>query len=430
MKPLNVYAVWPPKGTASFYYRIGVPLSTAEDLGLPVKAIIDQNLADTPPEERIRNFCECDVTILYQPIGDQPINNIRGVNQFIPTKRDGEWKWPPTVIVETDDNLFNVSPLNHAYKNLGYKDMAGREIPVGNQVGVIANGEKRVLWTDGTGGFSIARNRQLIQSWKTILQLCDVVQCSTEPVAEELQKEVTPRRVKVWPNLVRLDHYEQVDLKEDPGKVKILWQGGVAHYEDWYPLRDALGNITKKYPQVEWVIWGALFPWAKELIPSHRLIYKPWCPYSEYKLRMAMIGHDISLAPLTDNLFNKCRSAIKFYESSVLYKPAATLAQRTGAYKREIIEGETALMFGTPEEFEEKLSLLIEDQLLRKRLAANAKDWVNENRNAMREVPKIVQFWEELREERQREQPHVSDQHWAEIEAEAEREQQEELAQG
>ena len=138
-----------------------------------------------------------------------------------------------------------------------------------------------------------------------------------------------------------------------------------------------------------------------------------------------MIGHDISLAPLSANVFNNCRSAIKFYEASVLKKPAATLAQNTGPYKEEILDGKTGLLFETPEEFEQKLSRLIEDVAERRMLAANAKDWVSENRDAMKRVPEVVAYWEGLREEKQWEQPHPGDEQWAEIEEEAAREEAE-----
>jgi hypothetical protein len=133
---------------------------------------------------------------------------------------------------------------------------------------------------------------------------------------------------------------------------------------------------------------------------------------------------------LQDHVFNRCRSAIKFYESAVLKKPVACLAQNTGAYKAEIQDGETGLLFNDPDEFESQLSLLIEDTVERKRLAANAKDWVAENRDARKLVPGWVAYWQELRETRKREQPHVSDAEWLEIEAEAkaEAEQQEAVA--
>ena len=421
-KPIVVYTIVPQIHSASFYYRLQVPILTAVDLGLPIRACIDTMDAATKQEDRVRAFCESDVTILYQPISDEAVANVRAMQSFIPSKRDEGWKWPPSIVIETDDNLFNVSPLNQAYRGLGTRDLEGNEVPIGHEIGIVSNGDKKILWRDGHKGFNIGKNRHTLSTYRNLLSMADAVCCSTQPVADAVLKETTPRRIQVFPNMVRLDHYEQVDLADDPYTIKILWQGGIAHYEDWFPLRQALGNITKQYPEVHWIIWGAQFPWVQETIPPHRFTFKSWCDYREYKLRLAMIGHDISLAPLSSHVFNDCRSAIKFYEASVLKKPAATLAQNTAAYKREIIDGETALLFNDPKDFEEKLSLLIEDTKERKRLAANAKDWVSENRDARKMVPEIVAFWQSLREDRKREQPHVSDEHWKEIEEQAARE--------
>jgi glycosyltransferase involved in cell wall biosynthesis len=427
MRPMTVYTLIPYVHSASFAYRLEVPLQTAAVLGLPVKAVIDHNDAGTPAEDRVRMFCEADIITLYQPIGEQVVNNLRGIKSFIPSKRNGEWKYPPTFIVETDDNLFNVSPLNQAFKNLGIRDMDGNQIPIGHHIGVVEEGERKVLWRDGEKGFSIARNRQAMASYRKVLEMADQVQCSTPAVEAAVLRETSPARTRVFPNLMRFDHYPQVAIQQETDKIKILWQGGIAHYEDWFPLREALGNITAKYPEVHWIIWGAQYPWVNELIPAHRYTYVDWCAYQEYKLRLVMMDHDISLAPLTSNVFNDCRSAIKWYEASVLRKPAATLAQNTGPYKREIIDGETALLFNDPKEFEEKLSLLIEDVKLRRTLGANAKDWVSQNRDAMKEVPKIVESWEQLREERKREQPHPTESEWAQIEAQDQAEQREAL---
>lgn len=426
-RPLTIYTLIPYNHNASFYYRLKVTIETARDLGLPIRATIDTDSTHVSAQERVQSFCDSDIIILYQPVGDAPVTNCRSIQSFIPSKREGEWKWPPSIIIDTDDNLFNVSPLNQAFKSLGIRDMNGTMIPLGHHIGVVKDGQREVLWQDGKKGFDLAKNRATIDSFRKVIEMSDALTCSTSHVKEAVEREITPRRVKVIPNMVRFDHYEQVALDTDPKKVRILWQGGIAHYEDWYPLRQALGNITKRYPEVEWVIWGAQFPWVNELIPPGRMTYKDWCPYQEYKLRLAMIGHDIALAPLSDNVFNRCRSAIKWYEASVLKKPVATLAQNTGPYKDEIVDEETALLFNNPTEFEEKLGRLIEDAALRKTLHDNAKDWISENRDAMKLVPGVVQFWEEIREDRKREQPHVSDEQWLEIEAEDKAEQEAEL---
>jgi len=429
-RPLTVYTSIPHTASASYYYRLAVPLRTAVELGLNIRAYIDTNDMGVPTDERIANFANADLVLMYQPVGEMPTHNIKQVQAFIPSKTDEGWKWPPTVIVETDDNLFNVSPFNPAYKTLGFRDMEGNDLPAfvdgkPMEIGSVQEGKRQIHWRQGENGFDIQRNKNMLMGYKNILSMVDAVTCSTEAVKQSLLKEVKPRRVDVFPNLVRFNDYEQVDIKETD-KVKILWQGGAAHFEDWCPLREALGSITRKYPQVHWIIWGAQWHWVNELIPPHRYTYKDWCPYNEYRLRLATIGHDISLAPLQDHVFNTCRSAIKFYEASVLKNPAATLAQHSGAYKHEIVEGETGLLFKDPKEFEEKLGLLIEDTQKRKELAANAKDWVSENRDARKKVPEWVAHWHRLREDRQREQPRVSDEQWEEIRAEDEAAQKQE----
>lgn len=413
---LTIYTYIPRGASASFYYRLQVPIYTAHALGLPVRAHIDTNDSAVDPENRARAYCESDIVMLYQPIGDETFQNARRAKGFVPSKRDGGWKYPPTIVVETDDNLFNVTPFNQAYRHLGHRDHEGKELPAGHMIGTLNNGEKKILWKDGENGFDITRNRQTVQSYRNMIEIADMVSCSTPHVAECVKADSRPRRVQVFPNLVRFDHYEQVRLAEEPEKVKILWQGGASHYEDWYPLREQLGRITKKYPQVEWLIWGQLYHWVTELIPPDRYRFIDWCPYHEYKLRLVTMGHDINLAPLADNRFNRCRSAIKFYEGSVLRKPAATLAQATGPYRDEIVDRQTGLLFKDPEEFEQRLSELIEDVTLRKTLASNAKDWVSENRDAFKHVPKQFAALEQLREQIKTDQPHMPEDEWTRFE--------------
>jgi glycosyltransferase involved in cell wall biosynthesis len=382
---------------------------------LPVRVHVDTNDAGIDAEQRVRAFFESDVVLLYQPIGEPTWHNVRAAKSIIPSLRDGAWKYPPSIVIDTDDNLFNVNPYNNAYRGLGIRDHEGREIPRGHRIGVIQGGVKKLLWEDGKDGFDIARNRQNLETYRNLVNISDAVTCTTPRVEESIRADTSARRIKVFPNLVRLDHYEQVRLAEEPDKLRILWQGGASHYEDWFPLRDALGAITRKYKQVHWVIWGVLYPWVTELIPPDRYTFIDWAPYAEYKLRLVMMGHQINLAPLHDDRFNRCRSAIKFYEGSVMRKPAATLAQRTGPYLDEIQDGETGLLFSDPGEFERQLSTLIENETLRTTLAKNAKDWVVQNRDAFKHVARHISFLEELREEEKIEQPHMPLEQWEEF---------------
>lgn len=437
---LFVYSIIPKSYNASTYYRLEVPLSTAEDMGLGVYPIIDTLDPDIPTQNRITAFYESDICVFYQPVGEALIHNIQQAHEMIPCKRGDKWKWPPSIVLDTDDNLFDVSPLNGAYQSLGTRAPDGTELKTGEEVGIVnADGSKQRLWKDGEQGFDLGANREKLDVYRKLLSIADGVTCSTPRTQAYVERESTQKNTFVSPNCIRLDHYDPIELAPHPGKIRILWQGSPTHYEDWYPLRDALGYLTRKYPEIEWVIWGALYPWVLELIPNDRYRFIKWVPYAQYKLRLCTIGHDINLAPLQPTRFNLCRSAIKWYESSILKDPAATLAEDTGPYHDEIQDGETGLLYRTPEEFIEKLSLLIENEQERRRIAGNAKDWVHQNRDAFKVVPKLIDYYRELRDAKRAEKPQPSEEEWEKIKAqmeewkreeEAEKEKVEETANG
>lgn len=413
---LTCYTYIPRNSSASFYYRIEVAFRTARDLGLPIRVNVDTNDAGIDPELRVRRFFESDIVWLYHPIHDGTVYNSQRAKAITPSKVDGQWKYPPSIVVETDDNLFHVTPYNQAFRGLGTRDPEGNDLTPGHTIGDIHEGKRRVLWKDKEGGFDIARNRQTIHTYRQMLNLSDAVSCSTPRVAECVRADSMARRVRVFPNLVRFCDYEQPDLVQDPSRINILWQGGGAHVEDWYPLREELGRITREYPQVHWTIFGQLYQWLTDYIPAERYTFIDWCPYQEYKLRLAMVNHDINLAPLANNRFNACRSAIKIYEACVFKKDIPTVAQATGPYADEFVDGETAMLFETPSEFHDKLATLIENANLAKTIGANAKQWVHENRDAFKEVPKQFAFFEELREAAKHEQPHMPEEEWAAFE--------------
>lgn len=422
--PLTVYSFIPRDHTASSYYRVQVPFQTARDLGLNVNGIIDTDHAAISPDMHIKQFCEADIIMLYQPIAAETLHNIKLAKSFMPSKRDGEWKYPPTFILDTDDNLFRVDPHNPAFANLGVRDPeSGEEIPRGFSISHMDNGVRKMLWKDGAKDqagnvvFDVERNKANLETYVQLINHADAVTCTTPRCAEPVKQYASPRKVHVTPNMVRFCDYPQLDLVKDEGRVNILWQGGQNHYLDWLPLKGKLGAITAKYPQIHWIMWGVDYAGVNELIPPDRMTFVPWCSYPEYKLRRVMMNDDISLAPLSPTPFNQCRSAIKWYEATVSKRPAVTLAQNTGPYGDEIQDGETGMLFNDPDEFEAKLSALIEQPDERKRLAGNAKDWISDNRDAFKEVPKLVQFWEQLRAEAPYETPHMPDPAWSEFEA-------------
>jgi len=91
-------------------------------------------------------------------------------------------------------------------------------------------------------------------------------------------------------------------------------------------------------------------------------------------------------------MFNIMKSAIKFYEPAALPKPKPILAANVPPYGDEIIHGETGMLYNDLESFMSGIDTLVRDTKARNRMAASAKDWIKENRDAYETVPPYVEW--------------------------------------
>lgn len=370
-----------------------------EDLGLPVEILIDDTSPNVPPERRAQGMVWSDIVWLYQATDPMMRFNINSVKKMAGFHDEKGKLWvPANYIVDSDDDLFNVSPWNWAFRTLGIRDQNGAPLRPGTTVNIETHdGKPAMLWKDGHDGFSIRDNITKLEDYRSLCKDAGIMTCSTPRTKEYIEREMgKDMKTFINPNTVRFDDYQDVALAPHK-EVRIMWQGSNTHYEDIYNISGSLKRVLKKHPEAKLVFWGDVYGDVLAGIPKEQLEQIPWMKYDKYHLRLVTIGPDISICPLLPTVFNNSRSAIKWYEASLLHDPAATIAQRAGAYQDEIEHGKTGLLFDTPEEFEERLSQLIEDEKYRRELAANAKDWVHENRDAFKQAPKLFEFFEEVR---------------------------------
>lgn len=385
MSKLKFFAMWPTDWNASIYYRLLVPIFSMQKQGL-CDAILDRNDRSIDLSAVSMAASHSDVYMAYQRC-DDGFSTICGANKKRGSYQrvDNSIGAAPIMVLDTDDDLFNVTPLNDAFKNLGiqvngqFLEPSTPEAPT--KIEVEVGDKKGILFEDHKNGFDIAANIARMSSFRDNLANADLVTCSTPRSEAYVKREVPSANTFVLPNCIDFDAFGHVDHRPN-NRIKVLWQGSSSHHEDMIAIQHALGNVVNKYPEVDLIIWGAPYKFvSKHVNNQDQLIYRPWCQYYEYKLRMNQVGHDIAIAPLEPLIFNQSRSAIKAYESAACSKPAPTVCQKTGAYADEIIEGETGLLFETPDEFEEKISTLIENEKYRQTMGQNMKDWIRENRD-------------------------------------------------
>lgn len=361
--------------TACNHYRIIQPLAKLKEQGLAEVCFLQESMIGN--DAAAQRVLESDVIVV-------PRANSQEWFKFLQLCR----RLGKIVVSDYDDDPFNTSPLNPYYRFCGVEEVKY----------VFPDGTSEMLWVDGMADsygnkdfFNIERNIRNRDMFRLNFKKSDLVTCTTDILAESL-KTINPNTI-VLPNYIDIPLYPRCDFVKRG--LRIGWQGGASHYEDLYIVHKAVEEICKKYPDVTFVFFGDYrFYGLLKGIPEKQLEFAPWVKHNAYPYRLATLNLDIGICPLVDNTFNRNKSAIKYFEYSAV--GAATIASQIEPYSL-VAEHEKDILFTTTDEsgWFDSLERLIIDGELRRKLALNAYDNINENYNADKFAHKWLDAYEE-----------------------------------
>ena len=223
------------------------------------------------------------------------------------------------------------------------------------------------------------------------------VQASTKTLTEFF-RELNPHVYLFENQLTELPEPRAYGM--DNGRVTIFF-GALNRRPDWEPLMPAINAAIRRHgARLHFRIvsdrefFDALQTNAKEFVggPRDGDVFAPYARYTE-----ALHTSDIALLPLRDTEFNRAKSDLKFIESAG--HGAVALASPT-VYAATVRDGETGLIYHSPEEFAEKLDLLIRRADLRRALAENAYRYVAEHRLLAQHLDDYIAAYREMFERR------------------------------
>ncbi len=195
---------------------------------------------------------------------------------------------------------------------------------------LIARGWLVVCEFDDHPAFLPAMQQDEMHSFRAV----HAVQTSTEPLAAVLRK-ANPE-VAVFPNAI--ERLPEVRNFKDPGHLTLLC-AALNREDEWPPLLDALNAVAAlagERLQFRIVADSGLF----EALRTPHKRFVPLCDYETYQGLLS--ESEISLMPLADNAFNRCKSDLKFIEAAA--HRVATVASPV-VYGQSIEDGRTGLLF-------------------------------------------------------------------------------------
>ncbi|MCY7273283.1 MAG: glycosyltransferase [Phormidesmis sp. CAN_BIN44] len=211
--------------------------------------------------------------------------------------------------------------------------------------------------------------------YRKALSLCDFAIVSTPALAREIEKVTGENTSFCHRNALDktiLQFLDSSSAKLHRDYLSIFYGSGTkTHDADFQIVAPALSQIMAKYPNVRLTIVGYL-KLPKELgVFTERIdrieLLNNLDVYWEF-----LSQADINIAPLEQSLFNDCKSEIKWLEAAAVDVPSVVSATQT--YLEILEDGVDVMIAHTPEEWFDKLNLLVGNAKIRKSIALGAKD--------------------------------------------------------
>jgi len=222
-----------------------------------------------------------------------------------------------------------------------------------------------------------------------LLSIADVVTVSTP----ELKKLYAPfcKRVEIIPNHVDPKLWDRSCRWSFGEKVIMGYAGSATHHKDLEMIEDVLINLMDEYPdKVETHFWG----FCSDRLRKHpSVVVKSTftVDYNTYAKECQKGDLDIALAPLVDNVFNRGKSAIKWYEYSIGSVPG--VYSRIPSYENLVDQGENGFLCeGDTAEWYRCLKELIENKELRQKMGDRCRSRVIEKHS----LDNAATSWEDL----------------------------------
>lgn len=182
------------------------------------------------------------------------------------------------IIIDTDDDLFNVPETNPSYKVL--------MSPIAQECYIAS------------------------------LKLADIVITSTESIKQEILKRVPGADVRVILNSVDDELFDLTPSFHTRERI-ICVRGGGSHSADIEAYKGAILQLIQDYPEYKWAMMGYCPKWIADALPDDRLMVFQYTDLMKYFETLMELKPEIMIVPLEDNVFNKGKSNIAWIEGTL-----------------------------------------------------------------------------------------------------------------
>jgi len=250
--PLPVVLAHPADSQGCGHYRIMLPFQAMVDAGLLEGALATEFMS-VPTLERYAP----DTVVLQRQVSKEQLNIIRRMKAF--------------------SRAFKVYELDDYLPSLPLKNVHRQHIP-----------------------------KDFLKGLRQGLGYVDRFVVSTDHLAEALAG--LHEHIHVVNNLLPVGWWGKLSSRRQvSARPRVGWAGGVSHTGDLELIADVVQELAS---EVDWIFFGMcpdkLRPFVRE--------FHSGVPIDQYPEKLASLDLDLAIAPLENNLFNRCKSNLRLLE--------------------------------------------------------------------------------------------------------------------
>jgi O-antigen biosynthesis protein len=185
-----------------------------------------------------------------------------------------------------------------------------------------------------------------------MMTMCDEITVTCDYMKDYYAEQTGNDNITVIPNYPPrywLDQYNESMIDNNFSKRKkkprVLYAGSGAHFDvdNVVGQQDDFGHVVdtviKTASKYHWIFIGAYPMKLHELVKAGKVEFHPWTTLYEYPRLVQKVRANIMVAPLQDNIFNRCKSDLKYIEGCALGIP--TICQDMCTYENAIYKFKT-----------------------------------------------------------------------------------------
>lgn len=184
-------------------------------------------------------------------------------------------------------------------------------------------------------------SKEIIDNRKKFINNCDIIYVSTNYLKDEIIKY--NKNIKIYANNLFCPYYKNLlNLKKKyilNEKFVIGYMGSKSHNNDLEKIKNDIIKILEEYENVYFEVAGTIkIPkifYKNKKIKNKIKYHGSFSPYKTWLNKLNSFDWSLGLAPCSKNIFNMCKSPIKFIEYSLCNIP--TLASNINFYENIII---------------------------------------------------------------------------------------------